>query len=220
MSIDGSFAELPNGNCYWDWRSHESIYHELKPSYMNTEPRWYAVYTKPRWEKKVAELLSRKGIENYCPLNKVMKQWHDRKKLVEEPLFTSYVFVQVGAAALADVRKTDGILNLVYWLGKPAVVREEEIRTIKSFLGSYRNVQLEKTCIKPEDKIQVINGPLLNREGRVLEVYHKSVKVILPSLGYAMVAQLDKSSVEVINVKEARPQKEYSAAVLNNFKIA
>lgn len=191
-----------------------------KPSYMNTEPFWYAVYTKPRWEKKVAELLSRKGIENYCPLNKVMKQWHDRKKLVEEPLFTSYVFVQVASSELTDVRKTEGILNLVYWLGKPAVVRADEIKTIKKFLGSYRDVKLEKTRILPEDTIQVINGPLMNREGKVLEVYHKSVKVVLPSLGYAMVAQLEKTSVEVINVKESHPPKAYATTVLNNFKIA
>jgi len=187
---------------------------------MNSQPFWYAVYTKPRWEKKVAELLSRKGIENYCPLNKVMKQWHDRKKLVEEPLFTSYVFVHVGSAELTNVRKTDGILNFVYWLGKPAAIREEEITTIKDFLGSHREVQLEKIQIQPEDSVQVINGPLKNMEGKVVGVFHKSVKVILPSLGYAMVAQLDKSSVEVINVKEVKNRKEYPATILNNFKIA
>ena len=63
---------------------------------MNSERNtfWYVVYTKPNWEKKVAELLEKKGIEQYCPLNKVQKQWHDRKKTVWEPLFKSYVFVR------------------------------------------------------------------------------------------------------------------------------
>jgi transcription antitermination factor NusG len=187
---------------------------------MMTQPRWYAVYTRPRWEKKVAELLSRKGVENYCPLNKVMKQWHDRKKLIEEPLFTSYVFVHVGTSELTDVRKTEGILNFVYWLGKPAVIREDEITIIQNFLGSYRDVTLEKTRIMPEDSVQVIEGPLMNREGKVLEFYHKSVKVMLPSLGYALVAQLDKSSVEVIGVKEKTGRKNFAAPVYNHFKIA
>lgn len=190
------------------------------PTYMNTQPYWYAVYTKPRWEKKVAELLTRKGIENYCPVNKVLKQWHDRKKLVEEPLFTSYVFVSITQAELVEVKKTDGIINFVYWLGKPAVIREEEIKTIKNFLGSYKEVQLEKTRIKPEDAVQIINGPLMNREAKVLEVYHRTVKVILPSLGYALVAQLEKSSVEVINVKKAKPAKEILTSSLKHFKIA
>ncbi len=57
---------------------------------------WYAIYTKPRWEKKVHHLLSEKGLEAYCPLNKVTRKWSDRMKTVEEPLFKSYVFVQSG----------------------------------------------------------------------------------------------------------------------------
>jgi transcription antitermination factor NusG len=187
---------------------------------MNTQPVWYAVYTKPKWEKKVAELLTRKGIENYCPLNKVLKQWHDRKKLVEEPLFTSYVFVCVSSTALTEVRKTDGIINFVYWLGKPAVVREEEITTIKSFLGSYRDVQLEKIKIKPEDAVQIISGPLMNREGKVLEVHQKTIKVLLPSLGHALVAQVEKASVEVISASEAKFRQELPSPSLKNFRIA
>lgn len=187
---------------------------------MNTEAHWYAVYTKPKWEKKVAELLTRKGIENYCPLNKVLKQWHDRKKMVEEPLFTSYVFVCIANDQLTEVRKTDGIINFVYWLGKPALVREDEITTIKNFLGTYREVQLEKTRIKPDDAIQIINGPLMNREGTVLEVHQKTVKVILPSLGHALVAQVEKASVEVISTKEATFMKELSAPAIKKFKIA
>ena len=71
---------------------------------MNEDKNWYAVYTKPRWEKKVAGLLERKGIESYCPLNKVQRQWSDRKKIVMEPLFQSYVFVHVGAGEHLGVR--------------------------------------------------------------------------------------------------------------------
>jgi transcription antitermination factor NusG len=169
---------------------------------MKPTPQWYAVYTKPRWEKKVSALLTRKGIENYCPLNKVMKQWHDRKKLVEEPLFTSYVFVCVTQTEYTEVRKTEGIINFVYWLGKPAIIREEEITGIQSFLGQHQQVKLEKTRINVEDKVQIIQGPLMHKEGQVLEVHQKTVKVLLPSLGYALVAQVEKSSVEVIKPVE------------------
>ena len=112
---------------------------------MTNDAVWYAVYTKPRWEKKVADLLARKGVEHYCPLNRVVRQWADRKKTVEEPLFKSYVFIRSTVAELLKVKQTDGVVNLVYWLGKPAVIRDEEIDTIKRFLADHENVQLERT---------------------------------------------------------------------------
>jgi transcription antitermination factor NusG len=100
---------------------------------------WYAVYTKPRWEKKVSTLFAEKGFESYCPLNKVHKQWSDRIKLVEEPLFKSYVFVRIPAKAQAGIRLVNGVLNFVYWLGKPAVIKAVEIDRIKRFLNEYEN---------------------------------------------------------------------------------
>ncbi|HEU4904279.1 MAG TPA: UpxY family transcription antiterminator [Flavisolibacter sp.] len=181
---------------------------------MKPSSSWYAVYTKPKWEKKVAELLTRKKIENYCPLNKVRKQWHDRKKLVEEPLFTSYVFVCVSAAEFTEVRKTDGILNFVYWLGKPAAIREEEIIAIKRFLGEHGAVHLEKTRVRVNDQVQVTHGPLMHKEGTVLEVHRKTIKVLLPSLGYALVAQVEKTSVEVLNPVESREEAKNHLASL------
>jgi transcription antitermination factor NusG len=165
---------------------------------MKPTPVWYAVYTKPRWEKKVAQLLTKKGIQNYCPINKVLKQWHDRKKWVEEPLFTSYVFVYLTPSEQAEVRKTAGVLNFVYWLGKPAVIRNNEIEVIQNFLSHHKDVKLERTRIKIEDNVQIIYGPLLHQQGKVLEVHQKTVKVLLPALGYAMVAQVDKNHVDVL----------------------
>jgi transcription antitermination factor NusG len=159
---------------------------------------WYAVYTKPRCEKKVAEALTKKKIDNYCPLNKVLKQWHDRKKFIFEPLFTSYVFVHVEENQIADVRKTDGIINFVHWLSKPAIIKTDEIETIKNFLNDYSNIHLEKVNVNIHDTVRIMNGPLMNQEGNVIEINNRSVKIILPSLGYMMVAQIEKQHVKVI----------------------
>src|SRR5688500_9485049 len=106
---------------------------------MEQQNNWYVVYTRPRWEKKVAETLSKKGIENYCPLNKVERQWSDRKKVIKDPLFKGYVFVKVPEISKWDVKKVDGIINYVYWLGTPAIVNEEEIITIRKFLQEFDN---------------------------------------------------------------------------------
>lgn len=166
---------------------------------MHDLKNWYAVYTKPRWEKKVAELLSRKKIENYCPLNRVHRQWSDRKKVVLEPLFTSYVFIRISEADQLAVRQTEGVLNFVYWLGKPAMVREDEIEIIKRFLNDHDNVQVEKAFVGLNDHVRVVNGPLMMREGQVVEVRHKSVKVLLPTLGYTLIAEIEKSNLEKVN---------------------
>ena len=96
-------------------------------------PKWLAVYTKPRWEKRVNQLLHEKGVESYCPLNKVRRKWSDRIKTIEEPLFKSYVFVKVNEPDRTSVRMTNGVINFVYWNGKPAVIKEKEINMLLLF---------------------------------------------------------------------------------------
>lgn len=167
---------------------------------MTTQPQWYAVYTKPKWEKKVAELLRRRKIEAYCPLNKPATQFDHRKKIVEEPLFTSYVFVRITKEEVEAVRKTDGVVNFAYWLGQPAVIREEEIAAIQEFLAVHKNTKLEKTTVKPNAFAEIQKASQVNRQSRVLEAYNKTIKVELPSLGYNLTAEVEKASVEIIQI--------------------
>lgn len=170
-----------------------------------TKKQWYALYTRPRWEKKVADLLEKKKVEVYCPLNKVQKQWADRRKVVLEPLFTSYVFVYVSEMEHLSIKQTDGVVNFVYWLNRPAIIRNEEIDTIKKFLNEYDHVTLEKTQVNLNDRVRVINGPLMMWEGNVIEIRTKTVKITLPSLGQTLVAEIRKENLETIGgVQEAR----------------
>ncbi len=164
------------------------------------EKKWYAVYTKPRWEKKVTRQLEKKQIENYCPLTKVARKWSDRKKIILEPLFSSYVFVRLPATEHLSVRQTDGVMNFVYWLKKPAVIRDEEIDIIKRFMNEYENVHLERTSININDPIRIISGPLMERQGSIMEIKNKTVKVSLPSLGYTMIAEVQRTNVEIISL--------------------
>jgi len=101
-------------------------------------------------------------------------------------------------------RSVDGVINLVYWQGKPAIIRDSEIEVIRHFLNDYDQVKLEKTEVNLEDKVMVTHGPLMLMEGKVVEVKHKSVRVLLPSLGYAMVAEIEKSNVEKINMLSSK----------------
>ena len=157
--------------------------------------KWLAVYTRPRWEKKVNRLLTEKGLESYCPLNKVRRKWSDRMKVVEEPLFKSYVFVKVDNEDRSAVRMTNGAINFVYWNGKPAVIKEKEINAIKRFLNEYENVEANPVDLKVNQRVRITNGTLMDKEGKVLDVRHKMAKVAIDSLGYILVAYIDRSKL-------------------------
>jgi transcription antitermination factor NusG len=166
---------------------------------------WYAVYTKPRWEKKVADALIRKQVETYCPINRVTHQWSDRKKVVEEPLFKSYVFVRIPETMKTPVRETSGIVNFVYWLGKPARIPDHEIELIRSFLEEYQNVEVESFPIHENDLIQITAGPLMYQRGRVVEAGKNTVKAVLYSMGFALTATIKKSELVLINSQSIAP---------------
>lgn len=165
---------------------------------MTEEISWYAVYTKPRWEKKVSRMLDQRGVENYCPLNKVTRQWSDRKKVVLEPLFKSYVFVKVAEDKKWDLKRVDGILNYVYWLGVPAKIREEEIDTIRKFLNEFDDVQVRDLSIASDNKVRITKGVLMNYEGMVVEVSGSLALVKIDSMGLQLTAKFDKANLEKV----------------------
>lgn len=166
--------------------------------------KWLAVYTRPRWEKKVNQLLAEKGFESYCPLNKVRRRWSDRIKTVEEPLFKSYVFVKVCEKDWTDVRMTDGAINFVYWNGKPAVVKEKEIVAIKRFLDEYEHVEARPAELKLNQRVRITNGSLMDHEGQVLDIRRKTVKVAIDSLGYILVAHIERSKLTSAHADRTR----------------
>jgi transcription antitermination factor NusG len=163
--------------------------------------KWLAVYTRPRWEKKVNRLLEEKGVERYCPLNKVRRKWSDRVKVIEEPLFKSYVFVKVNDDDRTSVRMTPGVINFVYWQGKPAVIKEKEISAIKRFLDEYENVEVHPMDVKVNQRVKITTGPLMDREGQVLEVQHKTAKVAIESLGYVLIAYIDRTKLTSVKTR-------------------
>jgi transcription antitermination factor NusG len=166
---------------------------------MNTGKRWLAVYTKPRWEKKIYRLLTEKGVETYCPLNKVHSKWSDRVKLVEEPLFKSYVFVHITKDEEENVKRVNGILNFVYWLGKPAEIKPKDIERIKRFLNDYQNVSAEQLALKPNDMVMINSGAFMEKQGKVLRKLGNRVELEIESLGFKLVAYIDKNKVTVIS---------------------
>lgn len=144
---------------------------------------WYVVYTKPKWEKKVAEKLNETGIEAYCPVITQIKQWSDRKKKVEVPLFNSYVFVRLSDIERNSVFKVAGVVRYLFWLGKPAVVRDEEIAEIKKSLSGINISDVLVMPYKKGDKIKLDSGAFNNHQAVVKEVTNTHYILVLETMG-------------------------------------
>jgi len=161
------------------------------------EKKWMAVYTRPRWEKKVYSTLILKSVESWCPLQKVERQWSDRKKIIEDPLFKSYVFVRITEQERLTVLQTEGILNFVHFLGKPAVIKDEEIETIKSFLlekDAHISIQ-SYSSFSQEDKVIIRHGIFMDNTGTVVRAASKKIYVRLESLDQIMIVEFPANYV-------------------------
>lgn len=157
------------------------------------ESNWYVVYTKPRSEAKVAERLAEEGVLVYLPFITETKQWSDRKKEVTKPLFTSYVFVKIDQKQYEIVRRTIGVVNFIYHLGKPAIVRQIEIDAIKQFLHKVETASIE---FEPFDEVIVNYGPLKDKKGIIQKVDKNRLRIILLDLQTSIIADIEKEDVK------------------------
>lgn len=155
------------------------------------EKNWFAIYTKPRWEKKVNSKLLLKGIESYCPVQKKESQWSDRKKIIDDPIFKSYVFVRITEEEKLAVLNTNGVLQFVRYLKKPAVIRDEEIELIRTYLLE-KNVTITVENLKhfsENNKVVVRKGVFMDIEGTVIKGGSKKVYVRLESLDQLLIVE-------------------------------
>ncbi len=137
--------------------------------------------------------LQEAGIEAYCPVNKREKQWSDRKKITEEPLFRSYVFVNIDLDQQGSiVRRTLGVVNFVYWLNKPAVIQDDEILAIQQFLSEHAAVEVFGNTLQVGDFITIDAGALKGQKAEVVGVKNRhEVRLRIDSLGFELVARVE-----------------------------
>lgn len=143
---------------------------------------WFVIYTQPRKEKKVAERLEQIGVKAYCPLVTQIRQWSDRKKKVQVPLINSYVFVNVEEKQREQVFQISGVVRYLFWLGKPAVVREEEINVLRDSLKDTMSA-VAVNRIQVGDSLNIPTGPFHGKEGIVKLIKKNSLQLVLKELG-------------------------------------
>ena len=126
------------------------------------------------------------------------RQWSDRKKIVLEPLFKGYVFVQIDEAQKWELMNINGIVNYVHWLGKPARIRDSEIDSIRKFLHEFSDVEVQESTIEINKKVRIKQGLLMNYHGILLELNGNKAKVKIESMGIQLSAVFDRKNVEMV----------------------
>jgi transcription antitermination factor NusG len=166
----------------------------------NMEKKWIAIYTRPKWEKKVNYLIQQQGIEAFCPLIKTKKRWADRNKIIEIPLFNSYVFAQVDHIEQCKIPRISGVVSIVSHCGKPANITFQEIQRIKDLLDigyeDLESISLEQITVG--DKIKVVEGILSDWQGEIITVKGKSVVMLLKQFNCALIAKVNISQESLL----------------------
>ena len=139
---------------------------------------WYAVYTNSRAEKRVSDRLAEMGIETFLPLQKTLRQWSDRKKLVEKPLISSYVFVNIIPRDYFTVRKIDGVVKFIMIERKPVPIPEAQITNLRILCGSDSEVLMSNNVYAQGDQVEVVIGSLTGLRGELIRVGRKHKVVI------------------------------------------
>lgn len=154
--------------------------------------KWYVLYTAPRAEKKVEKRMITDNVEVYLPLYKSKRKWSDRIKEVEMPLFSSYIFVRCNEYKLRMLTKYQGVVRPVYYLGKPAVVRDYEINAIKEFIVMANKCKV----ISEGDVVDIISGPFEYHSGKIMKYNEK--------LSYLYLEEMDaKVWIDTINLEKS-----------------
>lgn len=142
---------------------------------------WKVIYVKPRTEKKVEASLLKMGIKAYCPVVTEIHQWSDRKKKVQVPILKSYVFIQVDEKSRDTVFQVANIVRYLFWLGKPALVRDHEIKIMQDWLVT-ESTEARVESIKPGDKIDIKTGHFKGAKGLVKEINNNRIQLVLLDL--------------------------------------
>jgi len=160
---------------------------------------WFAIYVKSRTEKKVSSELEKQGIDHYLPLIKILKQWSDRKKWVHEPLFKSYVFVQVDPLQYFEVLKTINVVQYISFEGKAVKIPPQQIEAVKYFLDDSEPMELSEEFWEKGQQVEVITGNMTGLAGELVEVKNKhQVRIKIEAINQVIFIQIPKNRLRII----------------------
>jgi len=158
---------------------------------------WYALYTRSRAEKKVFKELIAREVTVFLPMRKVIRQWSDRKKKVDAPLFNSYVFVNVSEKEYLTALQVEGVVRFVTFSGKAVAIPPQQIEAIKAYLGEgapeYNESSIE---LEAGINIEITQGPMMGLTGVLLSLHGKHrVKIEIECVGQSLIIDIPRTSL-------------------------
>ncbi|HOV98439.1 MAG TPA: UpxY family transcription antiterminator [Bacteroidota bacterium] len=162
---------------------------------------WYVIYTKSRHEKKVYEQLQMDGIESFLAIQKQLRKWSDRKKWVEVPLFSSYVFVSPTSRQIEQVLQVPGVVRYIMFNGRKAIVKPEEIEFLQKVNQESISVEIVPESFEAQKLVKITGGPFSGFTARLLWCNdHGKAAVRIEEIGYSVIFQV--SSLEIASVAQ------------------
>jgi transcriptional antiterminator RfaH len=141
-------------------------------------PKWYAIYTNPRAEKQVYTRLLEIEVETFLPLQKTYRQWSDRKKLIEKPLLSSYVFVKVIPVDFPRVYRTSGVVKFVSFEGHPVAIPQNQIDNLRLLVNSDAEIEVTSEKFEKGNNVEVITGAMKGLTGELIRIKGKNRVIV------------------------------------------
>ena len=130
--------------------------------------RWYVYYTFPKSEFVVKKEFEKANFEVFLPLRKVKRQWSDRVKIIDVPLFPNYIFIRSISEDIYNIIRHPKIIKYVAFEGRPASLKDEEILLMRKFTNNNNNIEIDLS-VMIGNKVRIISGPLLGLTGTLIE---------------------------------------------------
>ncbi len=164
------------------------------------EPRWYILYIKSRSEKKVMERMQKRNFTAFLPLIKTMRQWSDRKKQVQVPLFNGYMFIKVDPTQFASIRMIHGVVNFVQQEKKHAIISEEKVLSIKQFIETGLPMEASSDNFAAGERVKINFGPLIDCEGELINIKNEKQFIVrLEMINQVLIVNVPASYLEKIS---------------------
>ena len=147
---------------------------------------WYVLKVRTRQEIRIAKSLTEMGFTVYCPTKKEVRQYSDRKVTKTVPLFSAYIFIHLEETNRDSVFSVPGIERYLFWLGKPAVIRIEEMEAMRSYLEDDRLETVALTKFTPGNKMVLTQGAFKDYQATITEVGRKRVRMVIKGMGVVL----------------------------------
>jgi transcription antitermination factor NusG len=158
--------------------------------------KWHVVYTKNQHEKRVYKDIIKCDIYSYLPLIKETREWSDRKKEIECPLFPNYLFVKTCAKDYIKILENPSVIGFVKTENRPATIPDNQIQTIKTIVSERMEFHTNKTTFKIGNVVEVVTGPLKGIKGEIVTIDNQRfIQINLRKINKNIVVKIEKEKI-------------------------